>query len=70
MALLKILKVKMYKTTSYLIFSILFIFQKTYATIDYLVVNHFTKQLYWADTDNSPGLIGWEGLGEDFYIDK
>lgn len=38
--------------------------QSTFATIDYLVVNHVTKQLYWAQTDHPPGWIGWEGLGE------
>ncbi|AZQ63119.1 hypothetical protein EI427_12980 [Flammeovirga pectinis] len=39
-----------------------------FATIDYLVVNHYTKQLYWAETDHPPGFIGWEGVGEVFDI--
>ena len=40
------------------------------ATIDYLTVNHITKQMYWADTDNSPGIIGWTLIPEgksEFY---
>lgn len=37
------------------------------ATVDYLAVNHLTKQLYWADTDNSPGLIGWTSIPEGKY---
>jgi hypothetical protein len=35
-----------------------------FATVDYLAVNHLTKQLYWADADNSPGLIGWTNIPE------
>ena len=42
----------------------LFSIQSVFATVDYLVVNHLTKQLYWAETDHPPGLIGWEGVGE------
>lgn len=34
----------------------------SYATVDYLVINHTTKQLYWADDDNREGFIGWESL--------
>jgi hypothetical protein len=43
------------------------------ATVDYLVVNRFTKQLYWADTDNPPGWIGWEYIPDGVWkteIDK
>ena len=35
-----------------------------FATVDYLTVNHTTKQLYWAKTDHSPGWIGWEYIPE------
>ena len=37
------------------------------ATADYLAVNHLTNQLYWADTDNPPGLIGWTSIPEGKY---
>ena len=37
------------------------------ATVDYLAVNHFTKQLYWAETDHPPGLIGWNTIPEGKY---
>lgn len=37
---------------------------KGFTTVDYLVVNHITKQLYWAETDNPQGWIGWKGIGE------
>lgn len=49
------------------LFSILFLIlgsTKSFATINYLTVNHITKQLYWAETDHPTGLIGWEGVGE------
>ena len=39
-----------------------------FATVDYLVVNHLTKQLYWAETDHAPGFIGWSGVGEIYEI--
>jgi len=42
-----------------------------FATVDYLVVNHMTKQLYWAETNHSHGWIGWETIPEgDWQIDK
>lgn len=37
---------------------------KAFATIDYLVVNHVTNQLYLAETDHPPGWIGWEPIPE------
>ena len=42
----------------------------TSATIDYLVVNHYTKQLYWAETDHPPGWIGWEGIPDGIYAEE
>ena len=35
-------------------------------TVDYLCANDITKELYWADTDNPPGLIGWKNLPENY----
>ncbi|MEZ4684926.1 MAG: hypothetical protein R3B47_02340 [Bacteroidia bacterium] len=40
------------------------------ATVDYLVVNHITKQLYWAETDHPPGWIGWESIPETGYAQE
>lgn len=34
------------------------------ATVDYLVVNHWTEEYYWADDDHGPGWIGWEVVPE------
>ena len=50
---------------------------RLYATVDFLVINHTTKQLYWASTGApiSHGWIGWgnvpyEEWGEDGKWDK
>lgn len=40
---------------------------KLSATVDYLVVNHLTQQLYWAETDHPPGWIAWENIAENKY---
>lgn len=50
------------KTRLFLI--LIFTSTNAFSTINYLTVNHITKQLYWAETDHPPGLIGWEGVGE------
>jgi len=50
-----------------LTFTIIITAQVANATADYLAVNHLTKQLYWADTDNSPGFIGWTSIPEGKY---
>ncbi|PKG42776.1 hypothetical protein [Psychroflexus sp. MES1-P1E] len=55
------------KTKFILTLTFLLITQIAMATVDYLAVNHLTKQLYWADTDNSPGLIGWTSIPEGKY---
>ncbi len=58
------MKIRLY---SILLFALLS--TKVFATVDYLVVNHLTKQLYWAETDHHlPGLIGWEAVGEVYEI--
>lgn len=51
------------------ILTIIFTLQapNVFATISYLVVNHWTKQLYWAETDHSPGWIGWEAIPDGIY---
>ena len=41
-----------------------------FATVDYLVVNHMTKQLYWAETDHSPGWIGWESIPDGIWASE
>lgn len=54
-------------------FAIVMVAQFANATVDYLAVNHFIKQLYWADTDNPPGLIGWTSIPEgkyEFYVQE
>lgn len=50
-----------------LTFTVIFTAQIANATVDYLAVNHITKQLYWADTDNPPGFIGWTSIPEGKY---
>lgn len=40
------------------------------ATVDYLVVNHLTQQLYWAETDHPPGWLGWENIPEGIYLSE
>ncbi len=52
-----------------LFFNLIYI-GSTLATIDYLLVNHYTKQLYWAGTDHPAGLIGWEGVGENYHAEE
>lgn len=47
---------------------LIFLTTNAFATVDYLVVNHLTNQLYWAETDHPPGFIGWEAVGEVFEI--
>ena len=42
-------------------------FNQAQATVDYLVVNHMTHQLYWADSDHPPGWIAWENIPDDRY---
>ena len=45
------------------LFVLLFLLSnRVYSTVDFLVVNHTTKQLYWASTGSplSYGWIGWE----------
>ena len=37
------------------------------ATVDYLVVNHITDQLYWAKTDHPPGWIGWQTIPDGIW---
>ncbi|PCJ63691.1 MAG: hypothetical protein COA58_15215 [Bacteroidetes bacterium] len=39
----------------------------TFATVDYLRVNHITKELYWGDEDHSTGWLGWEGVPDGIY---
>lgn len=55
------------KTKIALIAMLLLMSQFAMATVDYLAVNHLTKQLYWAETDNPPGLIGWTLIPEGKY---
>jgi len=38
---------------------------KVFATADYLIVNHITKQLYVAETTYSHGWIGWKTISEN-----
>jgi hypothetical protein len=39
----------------------------SYATVDYLAVNHITKEYYWGDDDNGTGWIGWEYIPDGLY---
>lgn len=52
------------KLFTILLLTFIFASNNGFATVDYLVVNHLTKQLYWAETDNPLGWIGWTGVGE------
>lgn len=36
----------------------------SYGTVDFLSVNHVTKEYYWGDEDHGTGLIGWEAVPE------
>lgn len=38
-----------------------------FATVEWLTVNHITKELYWAETDQPEGFIGWEVIPEGKY---
>ena len=38
-----------------------------FATVEWLSVNHVTKELYWAETDREPGFIGWDAIAEGKY---
>lgn len=33
-----------------------------FATVEYLMVNHITKELYWSETDHPPGIIAWNHI--------
>ena len=34
------------------------------ATVDFLAINHITKEYFWGDEDHDTGLIGWEIVPE------
>lgn len=36
----------------------------SYGTVDYLSVNHITKEYFWGDEDNRTGWVGWEPVPE------
>jgi len=55
------------KLFAILLMTFLFATTKLFATVDYLVVNHLTKQLYWAETDNPPGWIGWKTIPDGLW---
>ena len=57
------------KNKTFLIILIILSFTTSdiFATVDYLVVNHITKQLYWAETDHRPGWIGWEYIPDGLW---
>tara|TARA_R100000951_G_scaffold79828_1_gene67732 strand:- start:15 stop:335 length:321 start_codon:yes stop_codon:yes gene_type:complete len=52
------------KLSIILFVTFLFASTKVFATVDYLTVNHVTKQLYWAETDQPSGWIGWTTIPE------
>lgn len=52
-----------------LIFLSLLTVKSTFATVDYLVVNHITEELYWGETDHEPGFVGWESIPESKWIE-
>ena len=42
-----------------------------FATVDYLVVNHMTSQLYWAETGGGEeGWIGWHNIPEGKMLEE
>ncbi|MFK7813577.1 MAG: hypothetical protein AB8B59_13880 [Maribacter sp.] len=48
-----------------LIFFLFLTTSTVFATVEYLTVNHMTKELYWAETEsNKEGFIGWEIIPE------
>lgn len=50
---------------SLLIFLLMLLLPNTlYGTVDYLSVNHVTKEYYWGDEDNRTGWIGWQPIPE------
>ena len=55
------------KAISLFLFICLLSISPLLATVDYLVVNHLTQQLYWAETDHPPGWLGWENIPEGNY---
>lgn len=52
------------KLSIVLFITFLFASTKVFATVDYLTVNHLSKQLYWAETDQPSGWIGWRTIPE------
>lgn len=36
----------------------------SYATVDYMAVNHITKEYYWGDDDHRAGWIAWKNVPE------
>ncbi|MFS4492683.1 hypothetical protein [Maribacter sp. 2308TA10-17] len=58
---------QIHKTVLLLCF--VFFSAKAFATVEWLAVNHITKELYWAETDHPEGFIGWEVIPEGKYQD-
>jgi len=54
-----------------LAFFLFFLSFTAFATVNYLTVNHITKELYWAETGggNGEGFIGWEVIPERSHYD-
>ncbi len=50
------------KKLLFLLLIFTFASSKVFATVEYLVVNHTTKQLFWAATDKPHGLIAWQSI--------
>jgi len=49
-----------------LVFFLFFSYFNAFATVEYLTVNHITKELFWAETGGyiEVGFIGWEIIPE------
>ncbi|WP_017733504.1 hypothetical protein [Nafulsella turpanensis] len=53
------------KRYSFIIFLLILLLPvSSYGTVDYLSVNHVTKEYYWGNEDNETGWIGWETVPE------
>jgi len=54
-----------------LVFFLFFSYFNAFATVEYLTINHITKELYWAETGggNGEGFIGWEVIPERSHHD-
>lgn len=55
---------------SILIFCLFLWCFQSFATVEWLTVNHFTKELYWAETGRESGYIGWQVIPEHLYQEQ